>query len=102
MERRQYTREFKLEAVRLIKERGISYAQASGSPRPARGERSNVAGSEFRVRGNLHESRLLSEPLSPQRAGRGRKIYAASRPRLFAARIGRTSRPKRSASSSCR
>ena len=30
MERRQYTREFKLEAVRLIKERGVSYAQAAG------------------------------------------------------------------------
>ena len=29
MERRQYTREFKLEAVRLIRERGVSYAQAS-------------------------------------------------------------------------
>ena len=28
MERRQHTREFKLEAVRLIKERGVSYAQA--------------------------------------------------------------------------
>ena len=27
MERRQFTREFKLEAVRLIKERGVSYAQ---------------------------------------------------------------------------
>src|ERR1700678_1384466 len=29
MERRQFTREFKPEAVRLIKERGVSYAQAS-------------------------------------------------------------------------
>jgi transposase-like protein len=29
MERRQYTREFKLEAVRLIRERGVSYAQAA-------------------------------------------------------------------------
>ena len=29
MERRQFTREFKLEAVRLIRERGVSYAQAS-------------------------------------------------------------------------
>jgi transposase-like protein len=29
MERRKFTREFKLEAVRLIKERGVSYAQAS-------------------------------------------------------------------------
>jgi len=29
MERRQFTREFKLEAVRLIKERGVSYAQTS-------------------------------------------------------------------------
>ncbi len=29
MERRQFTREFKLEAVRLIKERGVSVAQAS-------------------------------------------------------------------------
>jgi transposase len=29
MERRQYTREFKLEAVRLIKERDVSYAQAA-------------------------------------------------------------------------
>jgi hypothetical protein len=27
MERRQFTRKFKLEAVRLIKERGVSYAQ---------------------------------------------------------------------------
>ena len=29
MERRQFTREFKLEAVRLIKQRGVGYAQAS-------------------------------------------------------------------------
>ena len=29
MERRQFTREFKLEAVRLINQRGVSYAQAS-------------------------------------------------------------------------
>jgi transposase-like protein len=28
MERRKFTREFKLEAVRLITERGVSYAQA--------------------------------------------------------------------------
>ena len=28
MERRRFTREFKLEAVRLIKDRGVSYAQA--------------------------------------------------------------------------
>jgi transposase len=27
--RRKFTREFKLEAIRLIKERGVSYAQAS-------------------------------------------------------------------------
>ena len=29
MERRRYTGEFKLEAVRLIRDRGVSYAQAS-------------------------------------------------------------------------
>ena len=29
MERRKFTREFKLEAVRLIKGRGVSYVQAS-------------------------------------------------------------------------
>jgi transposase-like protein len=29
MERRQFTREFKLEAVGLIQERGVSYTQAS-------------------------------------------------------------------------
>ena len=29
MERRKFTREFKLEAVELIKERGAGYAQAS-------------------------------------------------------------------------
>src|ERR1700687_2606852 len=29
MERRKFTREFKQEAVRLIKERGVSYSQAS-------------------------------------------------------------------------
>jgi transposase-like protein len=28
MERRKFTREFKLEAVRLIKDRGVSYVQA--------------------------------------------------------------------------
>jgi transposase-like protein len=29
MERRKFTREFKLEAVKLIKERGVSYLQAA-------------------------------------------------------------------------
>ena len=29
MERRKFTREFKLEAVRLIRDRGVSYVQAS-------------------------------------------------------------------------
>ncbi len=29
MERRRFTREFKLEAVRLIRQRGVSYTQAS-------------------------------------------------------------------------
>jgi transposase-like protein len=29
MERRRFTREFKLEAVRLIRDRGVSYAQAA-------------------------------------------------------------------------
>ena len=29
MERRRFTREFKLEAVRLIRERGVSFAQTS-------------------------------------------------------------------------
>ena len=29
MERRRFTREFKLEAVRLIRDRGVSYTQAS-------------------------------------------------------------------------
>ena len=29
MERRRFTREFKLEAVRLIRERGVAHAQAS-------------------------------------------------------------------------
>ena len=32
MERRKFTREFKLEAVRLIKDRGVSYGQASQDP----------------------------------------------------------------------
>jgi hypothetical protein len=30
MERRKFTREFKLEAVKLIKDRGVSYARAAG------------------------------------------------------------------------
>ena len=29
MDRRRFTREFKLEAVRLIRDRGVSYTQAS-------------------------------------------------------------------------
>ena len=41
MERRQFTREFKLEAVRLIKQRSVSYAQASKDlgvhPQPSEG-----------------------------------------------------------------
>jgi transposase len=32
MERRKFAREFKLEAVRLIKDRGVSFAQASKDP----------------------------------------------------------------------
>ena len=35
--RRKFTREFKLEAVRLIKERGVSYAQASQRGIPSTG-----------------------------------------------------------------
>jgi len=31
MERRQFTREFKLEAVRLTKQRGVSYARVAGN-----------------------------------------------------------------------
>jgi len=31
MERRQFTREFKLEAVRLIKDRGVSYIPLASS-----------------------------------------------------------------------
>jgi transposase len=30
MQRRKYSREFKLEAVRLVKERGVAVAQAAG------------------------------------------------------------------------
>jgi transposase-like protein len=29
MERRKFTREFKLEAVKLVKDRGVSYARAA-------------------------------------------------------------------------
>jgi len=29
MERKRFTREFKLEAVKLVKQRGVSYVQAS-------------------------------------------------------------------------
>ena len=32
MERRQFTREFNLEAVRLIKERGVSYVRGRRRP----------------------------------------------------------------------
>ena len=32
MERRTFTREFKLEAVKLIRERGVSYVQAAAGP----------------------------------------------------------------------
>ena len=36
MERRKFTREFKLEAVRLIRDRGVSYTQAARDLRPVR------------------------------------------------------------------
>jgi transposase-like protein len=39
MERRRFPREFKLEAVRLIKERGVSFAQASHDGFVVRGAR---------------------------------------------------------------
>jgi ATP-dependent DNA ligase len=34
MERRRFSREFKLEAVKLIKERGVAYAQAARDLEP--------------------------------------------------------------------
>jgi transposase-like protein len=37
MERRKFTREFKLEAVKLIKERGVSYVQAAQDGRASVG-----------------------------------------------------------------
>lgn len=36
MERRKFTREFKLEAVRLIRDRGVSYVQADLNVRTSR------------------------------------------------------------------
>jgi transposase-like protein len=39
MERRRFTREFKFEAVRLIRDRGVSYAQASEKHRWSRDQR---------------------------------------------------------------
>src|SRR5664280_3115156 len=49
---------------------------ASRSPRPACGERSDRIADAIRVRGTLRELRSLKEPLpptlSPRRAGRGR------------------------------
>jgi transposase-like protein len=42
--RRNFTREFKLERVRLIKERGVSYAQASQDPGVHVSQVRNLAG----------------------------------------------------------
>jgi hypothetical protein len=47
MERRRFTREFKLEAVRLIRDRGVSYVQACGWPRLKRDLRISDLLSQF-------------------------------------------------------
>jgi len=54
MERRKFTREFKLEAVRLIKDRGVSYAQA-GRDLGVHQSQLRVVPTEDVEIGNLHE-----------------------------------------------
>ena len=60
MERRKFTREFKLEAVRLIKERGVSYASRPRSQRSRSDEelgakvRSSFLASERTYGARLH------------------------------------------------
>jgi hypothetical protein len=54
MERRKFTREFKLEAVRLIKERGVSYVQAS--KRGSVLDQCNIASSQIHLQFFNHVS----------------------------------------------
>ena len=74
MERRKFTREFKLEAVRLIKDRGVSYAQAE--------QDLNVHQSQLRSWGEVfcrRSSTGLSGPRSDEaREGRYRTAQAVS------------------------
>ena len=59
----------------------LNRQRAFRSPLPACGERSKFASSEFRVRGILHESCSLREPLtptlSPRKSGEREKLYRA-------------------------
>ena len=63
MERRKFTREFKLEAVRLIKERGVSYVQASQDlgvwGRRLKGSNVSMARGPFRAAIDLTIERLI-------------------------------------------
>jgi len=65
MQRRQHSREFKLEAVRLIKERGVSVAQASRDL--------NV---QMNRSGNYRDNAAMASFFSSLKTGRvGRKVY---------------------------
>jgi hypothetical protein len=64
MERRRFTREFKLEAVRLIRDRGVSYAQASECrPIAARGHAMREVHA-IDLAACLEQDRLVLQPRS--------------------------------------
>jgi len=78
MARRQYTREFTLEAVRLIKERGVSVVQAARDlevgENVLRRWAKQVSGDPQHVFPG--QAQMKPEQLERERAGRGRSAFA--------------------------
>jgi len=84
MERRKFTREFKLEAVRLIKERGVSFAQADDlgvHPTQLRDWRRLVRVHRgFARRACVKNTALFDKRgLCPQRAPKGKRLSSHER-----------------------
>jgi transposase-like protein len=69
MERRKFTREFKLEAVRLIKDRGVSYVQAS----------QDLSVHPSQLRDWVKKFATFRQLLTMQRMRLGRRIDVATR-----------------------
>jgi hypothetical protein len=66
MERRQFTREFKLEAVKLVRDRGVTVAQASRDLGLRRACHANIFDNLLKSAVGLSNNRPISNPIDAE------------------------------------